>query len=136
MSIGMGGMYVVSDRLFPPSVLLSLSFMLPGETKCIDAKGLVVYTLRKGEGAGKCQGPGMGIKFTEVPSHNEKLIHDYVVMKGRILRELKFLLAQDHPPMKRVNELLTATYIIDYTSLADLRAQVEREVKYLKLRKE
>jgi len=135
MSIGMGGMYIESEKLFPPTVQLSISFVLPGHTKCIEAKGLVVYTLKRGEGTGKCKGPGMGIKFIELPLEDEKTVHDYVVLKGRVIRELKFLLSQEHPPMKRVNELLTSTYIIDYTSLADLRAKVNREIACLKLRK-
>jgi len=77
----------------------------------------------------------MGVKFTEMSLEDEKVIHDYVVNKGRILRELRFLLSLDPLPMKRVNELLTSTYIIDYTSIADLRAKVDREFSFLKLTK-
>jgi len=135
MSIGMGGIYVETEKLFPPTVQISLSFPFPGRSKNIEAKGIVVYTLRKGEGTEKCKGPGMGVKFTEMNPEDEKVIHDYVVIKGRILRELRFLLSLDPLPMKRVNELLTTTYIIDYTSIADLRAKVDKEISFLKLSK-
>lgn len=135
MSLGMGGMYIESDKLFPPSVHLVVSFPLPGRTKSIEVKGFIVYSLKKGEGSGKCRGPGMGVKFTEVNPEDERHIHDYVVMKGRILRELKFLLSQEPPPMKRINDLLTSTYITDYTSMKDLRAKVDREIAFLKLTK-
>ncbi len=130
--IGEGGMYVEGEHMFYKGTSLVLHFRVPGHSADTIAEGKVVWTIVKGT-YGIYQGPGMGIEFTSVDPESRSAISRYVQEKKETLTRLLELLQEEHPPMKEINNLLTRTYIVDYTSLDDLRHQVKHHLKYFEV---
>jgi Tfp pilus assembly protein PilZ len=126
--IGGGGIFIQTGDLLSRGSEIWMKFKMPGEKQLIHADGTVVWLISKHSANKRYPHLGMGIKFNRVDESAVSMIDSYVTKKNRIFRELKFLLSQDNPPMKKINELLTSTYIQDYRSLEDLRKQVDWEM--------
>lgn len=126
--IGGGGIFIQTGDLLSRGSEIWMKFKMPGEKQLIHADGTVVWLNSIHSATKRYPQLGMGIKFNRVDESAVSIIDSYVTKKNRIFRELKFLLSQDHPPMKKINELLTSTYIKDYSSLEDLQKQVDWEM--------
>ena len=126
--IGIGGMFIQTGDFFSTGSEIWIKFKLPGEKQIIQADGTVAWVISKPKSSKRYPHPGMGIKFNRVDESAMALIDSYVTKKNRIFRELKFLVTQENPPMNKINELLTSTYIQDYRSLEDLQKQIDWEM--------
>jgi len=126
--IGCGGLFIQTDDFLPAGSEIWMKFKLPGEKHIILAEGNVVWIIAKPNVNKRYPQPGMGVKFIRLDEPSLRLIDFYVTKKNRIFRELKFLITQENPQMKKINELLTSTYIQDYRSLDDLRKQIDWEM--------
>lgn len=126
--VGCGGLFVQTDDFLPAGSEIWMKFKLPEEKHVIQAEGNVVWVIAKPNANKRYPQPGMGVKFIRLDEPSLRIIDFYVTQKNRIFRELKFLMSQENPPMKKINELLTSTYIQDYRSLEDLRKQINWEM--------
>ncbi|MDD5224027.1 MAG: PilZ domain-containing protein [bacterium] len=126
--IGCGGIFIQTEDFLPAGSEIWMKFKLPEEKHIIQAEGNVVWVIAKPNTNKRYPQPGMGVKFIRLDEPSLRIIDAYVTQKNRIFRELKFLMSQETPPMKKVNELLTSTYIRDYRSLDDLRKQIAWEM--------
>lgn len=132
LTISIGGIFVETNFLLPLDQEVKLKFTLPGYG-VIEVKGTVVWRVTKAVSR-RFKNPGIAVKFTEISVEDIRKIEDYVLKKSRIIRTIKHLLNQEKPDMKRINELLTSTYIHDYASIEDLRKKVEDELALFRLR--
>jgi len=132
LTIGMGGMFIETDIILPYCFQTKVTCILPGYGEMV-LSGIVTWRLTKPLSR-RYKKSGFAIKFTEIRAEYYKKIEEYVSQKNRILREIKFLLSKDPPNMKRINELLTATYIKDYLNIKDLRQKIEDEIALSRLR--
>ena len=126
--IGCGGLFIQTDDFLPAGSEIWMKFKLPGEKHIVLAEGNVAWIIAKPQVNKRYPQPGMGVKFIRLDEPSLRIIDFYVTQKNRIFRELKFLCAQENPQMKKINELLTSTYIQDYRSLDDLRKQIDWEM--------
>ena len=132
-SVGLGGVYIETKDLFKIGDELWLQFYMPGEEQVVEAVGKVSWLSNKPNPSERLGGPGMGISFNRLNERGFRLIDSYVTTKSRLFRKLKFLLSQDPPDLKKVNELLSSTYIKEYRNLQDLRRQVDLEMSTFRL---
>lgn len=132
LTISIGGIFIESKDPLHLDQEIKLKFNLPGYGT-IEAKGVVIWRVTKGISK-RFKNPGMAVKFIEIGLDDSRKIEDYVLKKSRILRTIKHLLNEKKPDMKRINELLTSTYIHDYASIDDLRKKVEDELALFRLR--
>ncbi len=126
--IGCGGLFIQTDDFLPAGSEIWMKFKLPGEKHIVLAEGNVAWIIAKPQVNKRYPQPGMGVKFIRLDEPSLRIIDFYVTQKNRIFRELKFLITQENPQMKKINELLTSTYIQDYRSLDDLRKQIDWEM--------
>lgn len=133
-SVGLGGVFIeTAKNLFKIGDELWLRFQMPGEEQVVEAIGKVTWVNSKPKPDRRQSGPGMGIRFNRLNERGFRLIDSYVITKSRLFRKLKFLLSQDPPDMKKINELLSSTYIQEYRSINDLRRQVDLEMSTFRL---
>ncbi len=132
LTISIGGIFIETNVLLPLNEEIKLKFNLPGYGP-VEARGIVIWRATKPVSK-RFKNPGIAVKFTEIAEEQCKSIEDYVIKKSRIIRTIKHLLSQEKPDMKKINELLTSTYIHDYSNLEDLRRQIEEELNLFRLR--
>jgi len=132
LTISLGGMFIETNVQLPLEQEIKLKFFLPGYSN-IEAKGIIIWRVTKPVSR-RFKNPGIAVKFTDISVEDLKKIEEYVLKKSRIIRTIKHLLSAKKPDMKRINELLTSTYIRDYSSIEDLKRQVEEELALFRLR--
>jgi Tfp pilus assembly protein PilZ len=132
LTVSIGGIFIETGVLMPLDQEIKLKFTIPGYGP-IETKGTVVWRATKPVSK-RFRNPGIAVKFTELNLEQCRMIEDYVIKKSRIIRTLKHLLSEKKPNMKQINELLTSTYIRDYSTLDDLRKKLENELALFRLR--
>ncbi len=132
LTISIGGIFIETNVLLPLDQEIKLKFNLPGYGP-VEAKGTVIWRVTKPLSK-RFKNPGIAVRFTEIAEEQCKNIEDYVIKKSRIIRAIKHMLSEKKPDMKRINELLTSTYIHDYSTIEDLRRQIEEELDLFRLR--
>lgn len=132
LTISMGGIFIETKILMPIHEEIRLKFTLPGYGP-IELKGEVVWRVAKPVSK-RFKNTGFAVRFTDISEEQCKQIEDYVIKKSRIIRTIKHLLSQKQPDMKRINELLTSTYIHDYSTLDDLKKKMDEELALFRLR--
>lgn len=132
LTVSIGGLFIETSVLMPLDQEIKLKFKIPGYGS-IEAKGTVVWRVTKPVSK-RYQKPGIAVKFIDIGLEQCKKIEDYVIKKSRILRTIKHLLSEKNPDMKKINELLTSTYIHDYSTLDDLKKKLDNELALFRLR--
>jgi uncharacterized protein (TIGR02266 family) len=77
LNISEGGIFIETDSPFLPGTELGLEFQLPQPPGPISTKGVVVRTVMP-DNLGDNPAPGMGVKFTDLSSDDQKKIAEYV----------------------------------------------------------
>jgi len=78
------GLFVMSDRTFPPGTLLQLRLQLPNSQREFAGTGRVVWVSLSEAGAAPGRPPGMGIEFADLPPDTRGLIE---LLVARLCRE-------------------------------------------------
>lgn len=132
LTISIGGIFIETKILMPLDQEIKLKFTIPGYGS-IELKGTVVWRVTKPVSK-RFKNQGIAVKFTDINEEQCRQIDDYVIKKSRIIRTIKHLLSEKKPDMKRINELLTSTYIHDYSTLDDLKKKLDNELALFCLR--
>ncbi len=75
-NISGGGMFLITQEPYPPGTVIHISFVLPDDSKAVEATGTVVWSRKEKENS-KRQ-PGMGIKFLEIDEEDQQKIRKFV----------------------------------------------------------
>lgn len=132
LTISIGGLFIETKVLMPLDQEIKLKFTIPGYGS-IELKGAVVWRVTKPISR-RFKNPGIAVKFTDINEEQCRKIEDYVIKKSRVIRTIKHLLSEKKPDMKQINELLTSTYIRDYSTLDDLKKKLDNELALFRLR--
>lgn len=76
-NLSRSGLYLMSDRIFPPGTVLQLRLQLPNSRREFAGTGRVVWANREEEGGAPpapARPPGMGVEFVELPPDTRSLI--------------------------------------------------------------
>lgn len=76
-TMGTGGLFIKTEKLFPIGHRFLLKLSLPGISEPLLIKSEVVWA-RKAEDAGKDQKPGMGIKFREITKRDFHALREFL----------------------------------------------------------
>jgi Tfp pilus assembly protein PilZ len=75
LNLSTTGAFICHEQIQPIGTKIHISFKLPNYRESIETEALVAWSYREG---GKGKGSGMGVKFTEIKSEDQKKIETYI----------------------------------------------------------
>lgn len=81
-NLSLGGIFIQTPQPLPTNTKLRVQFSLPDMSVPIVADGVVVHTLRVGQGK-NASASGMGIKFSELEPSSKKELEAYLQSRNR-----------------------------------------------------
>ena len=76
-NLSLGGIFIETSEPLPVRTKLKVQFCLPEMSRPIVADGVVVHTLRVGQGRNPSVS-GMGIKFSELDPSSRQMLEEYL----------------------------------------------------------